>query len=70
MEAFITVKNFLIKGALAWILLWGDQLEDGVLKNTPKVGGFSNLSGLPDVLGSWYGPRSGFVYSQVFVGNI
>lgn len=45
-------------------------MEDGVLKNTPKVGGFSNLSGLPDVLGSWYGPRSGFVYSQVFVGNI
>lgn len=35
----------------------GIQLEDGVFENTLNVGGFSNLSGLPGVLGSWCGHR-------------
>lgn len=47
----------------------GIQLEDGVFENTLNVGDFSNLSGLPGVLGNWCRHRSGFVYSHVFVGS-
>ena len=47
----------------------GIQLEDEVFENTLNVGGFSHLSGLPGVIGSWCGHRSGFIYSHVFVGS-